>query len=214
MKKKFLFASLFFVGTLSVMGQQKTGYFFEGFTQGKVMLKNRQFAKGKFNYDCVNQEMHFLNGPTDMVVQNLEDIDTIAIAAHRFIPHEGHFLEVLRGKNAVLYVDWRMKSKDVGRKGAMGTTTHGSVQAIDVNARFQRVNGEQDLDLSVYKLDMENVYYVWIDGKLKDFRNTKTFLDLLPKDQRITVKEFMEKENLHMNKLDDILKVLEFYGSL
>ena len=33
----------------------------------------------------------------------------------------------------------------------MGTVTHGSVQAIDVNARFQRVNGEQNLDLSVYK---------------------------------------------------------------
>lgn len=37
----------------------------------------------------------------------------------------------------------------------MGTVTHGSVQAIDVNTRFQRVNGEQNLDLSVYKMVTE-----------------------------------------------------------
>ena len=46
----------------------------------------------------------------------------------------------------------------------MGTVTHGSVQAIDVNARFQRVNGEQNLDLSVYKMVTENVYYTQIKG--------------------------------------------------
>ena len=48
----------------------------------------------------------------------------------------------------------------------MGTVTHGSVQAIDVNTRFQRVNGEQNLDLSVYKMVTENVYYTQIKGKL------------------------------------------------
>lgn len=59
--------------------QQSTGYYFKEFTAGKVLLRNRQFAKGKFNYDCINKEMHFLNGTTDMVVENLDDIDTIAV---------------------------------------------------------------------------------------------------------------------------------------
>ena len=49
----------------------------------------------------------------------------------------------------------------------MGTVTHGSVQAIDVNTHFQRVNGEQNLDLSVYKMVTENVYYTQIKGKLR-----------------------------------------------
>ncbi len=195
------------------MGQQKTGYFFKEFTPGKVMLKSNQFAQGKFNYDCVNKEMHFLNGSSDMVVQNLEDIDTIAVGIHRFVPHEGHFMEVLQGKNAVLYVDWKMSPKEMGRKGAMGTTTHGSVQAIDVNTRFQRVNGEQDLDISVYKMDTENTYYILLNGKLKSFRNTKTFLNLIPKNQREAVKEFMEKEKISMNHPADILRVVEYYSS-
>ena len=47
----------------------------------------------------------------------------------------------------------------------MGTVTHGSVQAIDVNARFQRVNGEQNLDLSVYKYgNGEYLLYLCISG--------------------------------------------------
>ena len=48
-----------------------------------------------------------------------------------------------------------MKPKDMGKKGAMGTTTHGSVQAIDINSRYQRVNGEHP---SVYKIETENTY--------------------------------------------------------
>lgn len=61
-------------GILFANAQQTTGFYLKDFTQGKVILKNEQFAKGRFNYDCVNQEMHFLNGATDMVIENLEDI--------------------------------------------------------------------------------------------------------------------------------------------
>ena len=51
----------------------------------------------------------------------------------------------------------------------MGTVTHGSVQAIDVNARFQRVNGEQNLDLSVYKMVTENVsLFSWVRKKSEE----------------------------------------------
>lgn len=42
--------------------QQLAGYYLKEFAQGKVLLKNKLFANGKFNYDCINKEMHFLNG--------------------------------------------------------------------------------------------------------------------------------------------------------
>ena len=189
--------------------QQPTGYFFEEFTQGKVLLKNKQFAKGKFNYDCINKEMHFLNGATDMIIENLEDVDTVVIDIHRFIPFEGHFMEVMSGQNATLFIDWKINPKGIGKKGAMGTVTQGSVQAIDVNTRFQRVNGEQDLDLTVYKMVTENVYYTQVKGKLKSFRNINTLLKLYSKDKQQLIKEFIETENIKMENPKDVLKVLE-----
>lgn len=210
--KRILIAILSLGGIMFADAQQPNGYFFKEFTQGKVLLKNKQFAKGKFNYDCINREMHFLNGAADMVIENLEDIDTVVVDIHRFIPFEKHFMEVRHGKNTILFIDWKMNPKDIGKQGAMGITTQGSVQAIDVNTRFQRVNGEQNLDLSVYKMEMENTYYVRIKDKFKSFRNEKTFLGLFPKDKRQEIKEYIEQEKIDMEKPKDILKVLDIYN--
>lgn len=210
--KGILIAILSLGGIMFANAQQPNGYFFKEFTQGKVLLKNKQFAKGKFNYDCINREMHFLNGAADMVIENLEDIDTVVVDIHRFIPFDGHFMEVRHGKNTILFIDWKMNPKDIGKQGAMGITTQGSVQAIDVNTRFQRVNGEQNLDLSVYKMEMENTYYVRIKDKFKSFRNEKTFLGLFLKDKRQEIKEYIEQEKIDMEKPKDILKMLDIYN--
>lgn len=207
--KGILIAILSLGGIMFADAQQPNGYFFKEFTQGKVLLKNKQFAKGKFNYDCINREMHYLNGAADMVIENLEDIDTVVVDIHRFIPFEEHFMEVMYGQNSILFVDWKVKLKDIGKKGAMGTVTQGSVQAIDVNARFQRVNGEQNLDFSVYKMVTENVYYIHVKGKLRSFRNINSLLKLHPKDKQQSIKEFMETENIKMENPKDILKVLD-----
>ena len=91
----------------------------------------------------------------------------------------------------------------------MGTVTHGSVQAIDVNARFQRVNGEQNLDLSVYKMVTENVYYTQIKSKLRSFRNIHSLLKLYSKDKQQLIKEFIETEKIKIENPKDILKVLK-----
>lgn len=210
--KRILIAVLSLGNIMCANAQQSTGYFFKEFTLGKVLLKNKQFAKGKFNYDCTNKEMHFLNGATDMVIENLEDIDTIIVDTHRFIPFEKHFMEVMHGQNSTLFIDWKIKPKDIGKKGAMGTTTHGSVQAIDVNTRFQRVNGEQNLDLSVYKMVRENVYYIQVKGKLESFRNAKMLIGLFPKDKQQAVKEFMNIEKIGVYNPKDILKVLDRFS--
>ena len=69
------------------------------------MLKNKQFAKGLFNYNCINKEMHFLNGTTDMIVENLADIDTVVVDTHQFIPYKDHFMEVMYGQNSTLFID-------------------------------------------------------------------------------------------------------------
>ena len=55
----------------------------------------------------------------------------------------------------------------------MGTVTNGSVQAIDVNARFQRVNGEQNLDLSVYKYGNGEYLLYLCKKKVEEFSQCK-----------------------------------------
>ena len=202
----FVFLILFY---LDISAQELSRYYFDDFTLGRVILKNKQFARGKFNYDFVNHQMHFLNGSTDMIVENLEDIDTIIVDKTRFIPYDGRFVEVLRGKQGVMLIEKEINIRERGKVGAMGIATQGSVQAIDVNSRFQRVNGENNTDLTIYKHEIDNIYYIAIKGSWKPFRNQATFLKLFPKKQHDRIKEQVKQLAVDFKNSGDILRLLD-----
>lgn len=202
-----IITTLFLTVTVIVNAQESNGYYFKDFTNGQVLLKNKQFARGKFNYDFRNKQMHFLNGKTDMIVENLQDIDTIIIDKTRFIPHEGRFVEVMREGKTVILIEKEVNTRERGKVGAMGVATQGSVQAIDVNARFQRVNGDNNTDLTIYKDEIKNIYYIYIKRDWKSFRNQVTFLKLFPKKQQERIKEIIKTIDVDFNNPEDVLKL-------
>ena len=207
-KYRIFFTVLFLhLGLIGILAQESTGYYFKDFTHGRVILKNKQFARGKFNYDFRNKQMHFLNGNTDMIVENLQDIDTIIIDKTRFIPYEGRFVEVMKEGKTALLIEKEVNTRERGKVGAMGMVTHGSVQAIDVNARFQRVNGENKMDLTIYKDEIKNIYYILIKRNWKSFRNQATFLKLFPKKQQESIKETIKTLDVDFDNPEDVLKL-------
>ena len=202
-----IITTLLLTVTFCVNAQESNGYYFKDFTNGQVFLRNKQFARGKFNYDYRNKQMHFLNGNTDMIVENLQDIDTIIIDKTRFIPYEGRFVEVMKEGKTALLIEKEVNTRERGKVGAMGMATHGSVQAIDVNARFQRVNGENNMDLTIYKDEIKNIYYILIKRNWKSFRNQATFLKLFPKKQQESIKETIKKLDVDFDNPEDVLKL-------
>ena len=202
-----IITTLLLTVTFCVNAQESNGYYFKDFTNGQVLLKNKQFARGKFNYDFRNKQIHFLNGNTDMIVENLQDIDTIIIDKTRFIPYEGRFVEVMKEGKTALLIEKEVNTRERGKVGAMGVATHGSVQAIDVNARFQRVNGENNMDLTIYKDEIKNIYYILIKRNWKSFRNQATFLKLFPKKQQESIKETIKKLDVDFDNPEDVLKL-------
>ena len=201
------------LGLIGILAQESTGYYFKDFTHGRVILKNKQFARGKFNYDFRYKQMHFLNGNTDMIVENLQDIDTIIIDKTRFIPYEGRFVEVMKEGKTALLIEKEVNTREHGKVGAMGMATHGSVQAIDVNARFQRVNGENNKDLTNYKDEIKNIYYILIKKNWKSFRNQATFLKLFPKKQQESIKETIKTLDVDFDKPEDVLELWDKINS-
>ena len=204
---RIIITTLFLLNNLLIFAQKTNGYYFKEFIPGKVILKNKQFARGKFNYDFKNKQMHFLNGNTDMIVDNLQDIDTIIIDKTRFIPYEGRFVEVMKEGKTALLIEKEVNTRERGKVGAMGVATHGSVQAIDVNARFQRVNGENNMDLTIYKDEIKNIYYILIKKNWKSFRNQTTFLKLFPKKQQESIKETIKTLDVDFDNPEDVLKL-------
>ena len=206
---RIIITTLFLLNNLLIFAQKTNGYYFKEFIPGKVILKNKQFARGKFNYDFRNKQMHFLNGNTDMIVENLQDIDTIIIDKTHFIPYEGRFVEVMKEGKTALLIEKEVNTRERGKVGAMGMATHGSVQAIDVNARFQRVNGENNMDLTIYKDEIKNIYYILIKRNWKSFRNQATFLKLFPKKQQESIKETIKTLDVDFDNPEDVLKLLD-----
>ena len=207
--KTILITILLSLNVFLATAQETNSYYFKDFTSGQVLLKNKQFARGKFNYDFVNRQMHFLNGSTDMIVENLEDIDTILIDKTRFIPYDGRFVEVMKGQKAVLLVEKSINTQEHGKVGAMGVATHGSVQVIDVNTRFQRVNGNNNTDLTVYKTGIRNTYLIQVKKDWKSFQNQATFLKLFPKKEHETIKKRLKEADIDFNVPDQVLGLLD-----
>ena len=206
---RIIITTLFLFFNFLIFAQNTSGYYFKEFTYGQVILKNKQFARGKFNYDFRNKQIHFLNGNTDMIVENLQDIDTIIIDKTRFIPYEGRFVEVMKKGNTVLLIEKEVNTHERGKIGAMGMGTHGTVQAIDVNAHFQRVNGENNMDLTIYKDEIKNIYYILDKRNWKSFRNQATFLKLFPKKQQESIKETIKTLDVDFDNPKDVLKLLD-----
>lgn len=213
MTKKIFLLPIFLTFALFASAQESNGYYFKDFTNGQVLLKNKQFARGKFNYDFANRQMHFLNGNTDMIVDNLQDIDTIIIDKTRFVPYDGRFMEVMKGEKSVILIEKEVNTSERGKVGAMGVATHGSVQSIDVNARFQRVNGENNMDMTIYKDEVKNIYYIFIKREWKSFRNQATFLKLFPKKKQKSIKEIIKEQDVDFDKPEDVLKLWEKVNS-
>ena len=209
MKLKSVITLFLLATSLSLVAQQTGGYCFPDFTPGRVLLKNKQFARGTFNYDFVNHQMHFMNGKADMIVENLEDIDTILIDRTRFIPYENRFVEVKRGKQCLMLLDRKVITREQGKAGAMGVATHGSVQAIDVNTRFMRVNGDRNPDLHIYKDEIQYTYYIWVKKKWKPFHNQTTFLLLYPKNKQESVKKCIKELDIDFRAPDEVIKLLD-----
>lgn len=204
-----ILSAIYFFFPVCLVAQQIPEYYFNDFTPGRVLLKNKQFARGKFNYDFANHQMHFLNGTTDMIVENLADIDTILIDKVRFVPYEKRFVEVLRSGQSTLFVDRKLVTRERGRQGAMGITTHGSVQAIDVNTRFQRVNGEHNTDLNVYKEEVEYTYWLPNLKKGKMFHNSATFVKLFPKSVQQAIRERIKEQDTNFSNPESVLKLVD-----
>ena len=63
MKAIFFLLSTILMLPLAANAQMPSGTFlFEEFTEGTILLTNKKTIETRFNYDCDNQVLYFLNG--------------------------------------------------------------------------------------------------------------------------------------------------------
>lgn len=183
-------------------------YLFDSFTEGRVLLKNKMISRTTFNYNRVKQEFHFMDKDQEMIMDDNSTVDTLYIDNRKFVPHLKRFAEYIPVGNTVLFVDYKTKALPIGKVGAFGTTSQGSVQNIDYNPVNQQ---KMDVvDNSVYRFTIENTYYLLKDQKKKKFNNTKSFLKLFPKEQAESISSYIKNQKINMENVGDVIKLIEF----
>lgn len=105
---KHLIASIILLGVLvcqagSGYAQKKSIYLLNDFTQGTVLMKNGAKTSALLNYDGSNRKMKYKQQDETMILTNTQEVDTIFIASHKFIPYNRSFLEVIEMPNGNLY---------------------------------------------------------------------------------------------------------------
>jgi hypothetical protein len=201
-------------GKAQVATIKQSPVLFGDFTVGSVLLKNGKMSKVALNYDCVNQEMHFLQNGERLILDNPETIEAVIVGDRRFVPNGDHFLEVINFSDCTLYIDWKTKIANRGKKGAMGFVTHGgTIKEIDVD--LMQHNTPEYKDTNVYEIISQNKYYLSVGGeKMKKFSTLKAFCKLYPKEKEASIRKFASTEKLGMKKPEQIYKLVRFASSL
>lgn len=95
-------------------------FLFDTFTEGRILMKNKLSTRARFNYDCVRQQLHFMDRDQEMILDHILQVDTLYIGTRIFIPYQTRFVECITAGPDVLRVDWKAKIYNQGKKGAMG----------------------------------------------------------------------------------------------
>lgn len=208
MKKTiFLFAFMTLFLATQLQAQKKRMMLFDEYLNGTVLMKNRAKTSAKLNYDTANKKMMYLQDDDEMILLNYNQVDTVYIADKKFIPLHTIYLEVVDTKNGEIFIDWLLKDKYRGNRGAYGQITQNKVETINT---AHWTNNEYKIQTAeVVERENANVYWIYINDKPVKCRNEKDLLKYFP-NKKEEMKAFAKKEKLNFKNSTDAIKIIDF----
>lgn len=215
MKKfMYLFISLICainIHTVRAQNKQRI-YLFECYTKGTVLLKNKAYVPVPLNYDAANQKMMYMDGEKEMILDNMQGVDTVYIGKQKFTPNGQHgFLEMIPLKNGIVFINWKLKKQLVGKKGAYGQVIQGSVEVMNINAIKQQAGIATCLDnvVDVYTQINENEYWLKHNGKFLKCKNEKNLLKIFSGHEE-KIKGYIKENKINFNHTNEVLELIDY----
>ena len=189
----------------------KERYLYPDFTEGKVIFNNERTIPNMLNYNILSGEMEFIKSPDTLFIADKKDIKSIIIAQDTFYYYNG-YLQIIRDGSLKVYLRQRIKTKDVLKKGAFGTTNRSAAS----DSYSYLTTGPHPIDLT---LDEDIVFQ-----KTTEFFFSLSGYDYIPFNKKNIIKSLPGKEDviknwLKSNKIDfesgyDILKMSGFINNI
>ena len=188
--------------------QKKSIYLLNDFTQGTVLMKNGAKTSALLNYDGSNRKMKYKQQDETMILTNTQEVDTIFIASHKFIPYNRSFLEVIEMPNGNLYVNWLLRELYKGRTGAYGYANQ-STTTTSINTSYYNKNYYKVENPDIMENINENDYWLFRDNKPVKFRNEKSLLKLFPGKEE-SIKKYIKEHNVNMKNPQQVIELTNY----
>ena len=171
------------------------------------MFKNRLRTQTSLNFDASHNHVMFKQGDDEMILTNINQIDTVYIADRKFIPIRNIYLECIPTKYGEVYIHWNLKNVYKGKKGAYGMTTQTKVESINTSHFNYGYYENQYVD--VYQQSNRNVYYLFRDEKSIVIKNEKQLLNAFP-EHKDNIKNYMKAAEVNWEDAKKVIKLLEY----
>ena len=213
MKRMIVLHLFFLLGIYSIYSQSlKRIYLFDRYTKGYVLMKNYSLVPVTLNYDAANCNMMYMEGENEMILDNLQRIDTVFIGKSKFIPFgQKGFTEVHSLKNGTVYIYWKLTNQLVGKKGAYGQVVQGTVETLNINMVKQQAGyeGREQNVTDVYMRRNQNEYWLLRNGKLLKCKDKKSLLKLFANKEE-PIKEYIKEHKPEFGDPHQVLQLLNY----
>lgn len=204
---------LFLLCTTSASAQE-ANYLFKEFATATVYLKNHTTAQALMNYDASTEKMNFQEDDRLMELTNVNEIDSIVWDKdHVFLAYNGMFLQKQVMEHGTVFIRWRIKSLNVGSKGAMGIATQNKVEKLDMRFMAHTVTDFDNSAIDVYRTENLNEYYFSYGGKLCKAATKKQLLKVF-RSHAGEIEQYADANHLDMRNAEEALSLINHALSL
>lgn len=196
---------------LPLIGHAQSAMLFSDYKPGVIILKGNKKVNVPVNYDATKHLMMYKQGDDDMILGNIQSVDSIIVDKHRFIPVKNRFYEVIPVNSDFILVDWNISMTNIGYRGAYGQVTHSKVHNYNVSAMTHGIyhtEAKPDTSLEVYRRNNKNTYYIIQDKKMKSFRDKKSLLKLFP-ERKEEIEIILKEEKTMFKSVEDVVNLMK-----
>ena len=194
-----------------LVGYAQSAMLFTDYKPGVIILKGNKKVNVPINYNATKHLMMYKQGDDEMILGNIQSVDSIIVDKHRFIPVKNRFYEVIPVNSDFILVDWNITMTNIGYRGAYGQVTHSKVHNYNVSAMthgLYHTEAKPDTSLEVYRRNNKNTYYIIQDKKMKSFRDKKSLLKLFP-ERKEEIEIILKEEKTMFKSVEDVVNLMK-----
>jgi len=183
-------------------------YLFDEFQDCLIVYKNGRQFTAPVNYHLIQKHFVFMDSE-EKEFSNPEQIAVLRIGNRSFLLDRQSAIEVIQVDpkfNVIYSGDIRKAPKETSYGGTTQTASVDTYSGLGGGNGL--ISGKQNDNRIVTGIN--KTYEVKIGKKTKQFYNKKSFLKLFPDDKQDQLNEYIEKNQIDFNSVNQVLKLFNF----